>query len=278
VTGRVKWQATITLSALVLAAGATAAYLGATREVDKPIDSVALGGLVHARVVLPPGYDSSDRRYPVVYFLHGLPATGTSYQGNDWLIDALQKAGSAILVLPQGARDADTDPEYLDWGKNREWATYVSTELPRYVDAHFRTIPKRSARALVGISAGGYGAMMLGLNHLATFSVIESWSGYFHPTDPTGTRALNRGGHAVVHSLILQLWRELQHLPAFIGFYVGSSDERFRAENEQLDRELRVAGVLHTFAVYPGAHMTSLWQRHATAWLRLALNRLAKPT
>jgi enterochelin esterase-like enzyme len=277
VTRRLKWQATIAVSALVVAAGATAAYLNATREVDKPIDSVALGGLAHARVVLPPGYDSSNRRYPVVYFLHGLPATSTSYQGNDWLIDALEQAGRAILVMPQGARNADTDPEYLDWGKNRRWATYVSTELPRYVDAHFRTIPKRSARALVGISAGGYGAMMLGLNHLATFSVIESWSGYFHPTDPTGTRALDRGGQAVVHSLIPQLRRELKRLPAFIGFYVGSGDDRFRAENQQLDRELRAAGVLHTFAVYPGAHMTSLWQRHATTWLRLALDRLAKP-
>ena len=277
-TRRVKWQATITLSALVVAAGATAAYLSATREVDRPIDSVALGGLVHARVVLPPGYDSSKQRYPVVYFLHGLPATSTSYQGNDWLIDALEQSGPAILVMPQGARDADTDPEYLDWGKNRRWATYVSTELPRYVDAHFRTIPKRSARAIVGISAGGYGAMMLGLNHLATFSVIESWSGYFHPTDPTGTRALNRGGEAVVQSLIPQLKRELPSRPTFVGFYVGNGDLRFRAENVQLDSELRAAGVPHTFDVYPGAHMTTLWQRHATTWLTLALHRLAKPS
>jgi S-formylglutathione hydrolase FrmB len=276
--GRLKWQATIAVSALVVAAGATAAYLSATREVDRPIDSVALGGLVHARVVLPPGYDSSTRRYPVIYFLHGLPATSTSYQGNDWLIDALEQGGRAILVMPQGARDADSDPEYLDWGKNREWATYVSTELPRYVDKHFRTIPKRSGRAIVGISAGGYGAMMLGLNHLGTFSVIESWSGYFHPTDPTGTRALNRGGQAVVHSLIPTLKRDLPRLPTFVGFYVGSGDDRFRTENVELDRELRAAGVLHAFAVYDGAHETSLWQRHATAWLGLALNRLAKPT
>jgi S-formylglutathione hydrolase FrmB len=182
------------LSALVVAAGATAAYLSATRELDRGIRSVALGGRVHARVVLPPGYDASPRRrYPVVYFLHGLPATSSSYEGNDWLIDAFEQAGRAILVMPQGARDEDTDPEYLDWGKDRKWATYVSTELPRYVDSHFRTIDGRSGRAIVGISAGGYGAMMLGLNHLDTYSVIESWSGYFHPTDPTGTRALDRG-------------------------------------------------------------------------------------
>ncbi len=259
-----------------MAGGATAAYLSATREVDRPIASVALGGEVHARVVLPPGYDSSTRRYPVVYFLHGLPATSTSYQGNDWLIDALEQAGRAILVMPQGARDADSDPEYLDWGKNRKWATYVSTELPRYVDAHFRTIPRRSARAIVGISAGGYGAMMLGLNHLDTYAVIESWSGYFHPTDPTGTRALDRGPLSVVHRLIPQLRRDRLRRPTFVGFYVGHGDVRFRTENEQLDRELRAAGVGHEFAVYRGAHETSLWQRHATAWLRLALHHLAR--
>jgi S-formylglutathione hydrolase FrmB len=278
VTRRVKWQATIIFGALVVAAGATAAYLAATREVDRPIDSVALGGLVHARVVLPPGYDSSSRRYPVVYFLHGLPATSTSYQGNDWLIDALEQAGPAILVMPQGARDEDADPEYLDWGKNRKWATYVSTELPRYVDAHFRTIGKRSARAIVGISAGGYGSMMLGLNHLGTFSVIESWSGYFHPTDRTGTRALARGGTAVVNTLVPRLRLELAHLPTFIGFYVGTGDARFRADNVALDRELRVARVPHRFELYAGAHMTALWQRHARAWLGLALHRLAKPS
>jgi S-formylglutathione hydrolase FrmB len=274
----VRWQAAITLGALLVAAGATAAYLSATREVDRPIDSVALGGLVHARVVLPAGYDSSTRRYPVVYFLHGLPATSTSYRGNDWLIDALEQAGPAILVMPQGARDEDTDPEYLDWGKNRKWATYVSTELPRYVDARFRTIAKRSARAIVGISAGGYGAMMLGLNHLGTFSVIESWSGYFQPTDPTGTRALDRRGTAVVDTLVPRLRLELAHLPGFVGFYVGTGDARFRAENVALDRELRVARVPHAFQLYAGGHMTALWQRHAEAWLQLALHRLAKPS
>lgn len=273
---RYSWQATIALGALVVAAGATAAYLSSTRDLDRGITSVALGGRVHTRVVLPAGYDSFPRRrYPVVYFLHGLPATSLSYEGNDWLIDALERAGRAILVMPQGARNEDTDPEYLDWGKNRRWATYVSTELPRYVDAHFRTIANRSGRAIVGVSAGGYGAMMLGLNHLDTYAVIESWSGYFHPTDPTGTQALDRGPPAVVRRLIPQLRRDRLRRPTFVGFYVGNGDTRFRSENMRLDRDLRAAGVPHLFTVYRGAHETSLWRRHATAWLRLALAHLA---
>ena len=278
-TRRFSWQAAIALVALVGAAGAAAAYLSASRDLDRGITSNALAGRVHARVILPAGYREHPlRRYPVVYFLHGLPASGSAYQGNDWLLDAMQQAGPAILVIPQGARDTDTDPEYLDWGVGRNWMTYVSTEVPNYVDAHFRTIANRDGRAIVGLSAGGYGATVIGLNHLARFSVIESWSGYFHPTDPTGTRALARGPHAVAHRLIPQLHASQKSRPTLLAFYVGRSDLRFRDENVLFDRELTAAHVPHRFALYPGAHTTTLWQRHATAWLSLALRHLARPS
>ena len=59
------------------------------------------------------------------------------------------------------------------------------------MDTHYRTIASRRARALVGVSAGGYGAVLLALHHLETYSVVESWSGYFHPTDPDGTSPLD---------------------------------------------------------------------------------------
>jgi putative tributyrin esterase len=264
--------------ALCGVAAAAAALLREARTVDDGFISVAVGGPVHARVLLPATYDDlPHRRYPVVYFLHGLPGSSSSYQGNTWLEQALQNAGPAILVLPQGARDADSDPEYLDWGKGRNWATYVSTELVRHIDSRFRTIANRSGRAIVGLSAGGYGATILGLNHLDRFSVIESWSGYFHPTDPTGTKALARGPLAIAHRLIPQLKRDQQRRPTFFGFYVGRSDERFEAENVQLAHELTAAKVRYTFELYSGAHETTLWQQHAVQWLGLALHHLAAP-
>lgn len=264
--------------ALLSSSGAAAAHLQGSREVDVEIVSTALKGRVHARVVLPATYDDDNRRYPVVYFLHGLPAGATSYLGNSWLISALEQAGQAILVIPQGARDDDTDPEYLDWGPGRDWETYVADEVPRYVDAHFRTIRSRAGRAIIGVSAGGYGATILGLHHLDSFSVIESWSGYFHPTDPTGTRTLPRESAANAHTLIEQLRASQRRQPTFLGFYVGRSDNRFRAENMQFDRELSSAGVRHVFEVYSGAHAVSLWSAHASRWLGLALEELAKPT
>jgi S-formylglutathione hydrolase FrmB len=267
----------IALVVLAAAAAAGAAILHESRDLDERIRSVALNGTVHARVVLPPGYSDSARRYPVVYFLHGLPANAAAYRGNHWLIDDLERAGPAILVIPQGARVGDRDPEYLNWGVGRNWETYVATEVPRYVDAHFRTIRSRSARAIVGVSAGGYGAMILGLHHLAEFSVIESWSGYFHPTDPTGTVSLPREPAASARNLVGDLRSDERQEPTFIGFYVGRGDARFRSDNVRFDVELNAARVAHTFALYPGAHSTSLWNAHGTAWLGLALRHLSSP-
>jgi S-formylglutathione hydrolase FrmB len=264
--------------ALVFVAGAGAVVLRESRDLDEKITSVALQGSVHARVVLPAGYETSGERYPVVYFLHGLPADALAYRGNTWVINALEQAGPAILVIPQGARGDDDDSEYLNWGAGRGWETYIAEELPRYIDSHFRTISSRTGRAIIGLSAGGYGATILGFHHLGSYSVIESWSGYFHPTDPTGTVALPRGPSASAHTFVQQVKVDEQHRSTFLAFYVGNGDTRFRAENVQFDRELRAAGVPHVFDVYAGGHQTNLWQAHAVTWLRMALGHLTRPS
>jgi S-formylglutathione hydrolase FrmB len=262
------------IGAAVLVPGSSA------RAVDLSFASPALAGRMHVLVVLPDGYGTSGKRYPVVYFLHGLPAGPTAYAGSRWLgrtFRALHR--DAILVEPQGARSGDTDPEYLDWGSGRDWETYVARDLPAWVDAHFRTIPTRAGRAIVGLSAGGYGASLVGFDNLDRFSVVESWSGYFHPTDPTGRQPLDRGSAAKnaaanVHDLVRDDVAA-RRLPTFFGFYVGRGDTRFRAENVELNRELDRAHVAHTYAVYPGGHTTALWQAHAAYWLGMALNHLA---
>jgi putative tributyrin esterase len=131
---------------------------------------------------------------------------------------------------------------------------------------------------LIGLSAGGYEAVLLALHHLDSFAVIESWSGYFHPTNPAGNAPLDLGStranrRASAHSVVPLLRRAFQRRPTF-AFYVGR-DARFRAEYERLHRELSAARVPHVFELYPGAHEQSLWQGHARRWLRLALKHLA---
>lgn len=270
-------RSTLVLLVAALAAAVAAATASAhqMRPVAVSFRSVALHGPIHATVLLPADYATSGKRYPVVYFLHGLPASPTAYESAGWLGRALASQDrEAILVHPQGARAGDADPEYLNWGPGRNWETYLTRELPAYVDAHFRTIPTRGGRALIGLSAGGYGAVALGFRHVDRFSVIESWSGYFHPTDPTGTKPLAAPPGSNVHDLVADFRAYQKRHPTFLGFYVGDGDRRFRAENEALNRELDAAHVPHVFQIVSGGHENAVWAGHAAAWLHLAVVRL----
>jgi enterochelin esterase-like enzyme len=266
---------------VAVAAAESAESSQAGRDIDTSFRSKALRATLHFDVYLPPDYDASGKRYPVVYFLHGLPSSESAYKEIGFLEQALDTSPRrAILVAPQGARAGEADPEYLDRGPGMQWETAIAQELPRVIDSRYRTIPSRTGRALIGLSAGGYGAMHLGLEHLHDFSVVQSWSGYFHPTDPTGTRLLDLGSddentRANVHVQLQRSRKLLQAMPTLIAFYVGRDDTRFVAENQQLNQELTRGGVPHVFRIYPGGHEATLWQRYAPAWLRLALVRLA---
>jgi enterochelin esterase-like enzyme len=256
----------------------------AARQQDTDVVSHAIGGRLHYIAYLPQNYGQDARRYPVVYLLQGLPGGANAYRGVRYVEQALDATGQpAILIAPQGSSATNTDPEYLDTGPGSRWDTAITIDLVKAVDARYRTIPSRTGRALVGVSAGGYGAMHLALSHLDLFGAVESWSGYFHPTDPSGTKALDVGSAAAnaaadVHRQFAVEHRTLKALKPFIAFYVGRDDTRFRAENEQLNQELSHAGIPHVFRLYPGGHDQKLWQTYAIPWLALALAHLDPPT
>jgi enterochelin esterase-like enzyme len=252
------------------------------RTVDGQFRSAALGGITHYSVYLPAGYGSGRKRYPVIYFLHGLPAADAEYRS-----DRIVKIGKAaearrhpsIVIGAQGARAGDSDPEWHDWGAGRNWETATSDELVGYVDSHFRTIRDRRARALIGVSAGGYGATMIAVHHPGLYSVAQSWSGYFHATDPDGSAPLELGSiekdqEASAHTYVLRQ-KELsrRYGPLTFGFYVGDADS-FLPENEQLHQELVAAGVWHLYARYPGAHTPQFWDEHQAVWVADAVDAL----
>ncbi|MEA2214350.1 MAG: hypothetical protein QOF83_4298 [Solirubrobacteraceae bacterium] len=242
--------------------------------------SPALGGRLPAMVYLPAGYTGGAASYPVIYFLHGLPANPTSYQANAFVASAVPSGRrAAIVVAPQGARAANSDREYLNWSASEDWPQAISRDLTSCIDKRYRTIRRRSGRALIGLSAGGYGAFNVGLRALRTFGAVESWSGYFAATDPAGDRVLELGSKQADDDARVPsgggLAAALKHYPALLAFYVGDQDSRFLAMNRQYDAALNISGVHHVFAVYPGGHTLALWSSQATHWLAMALASLA---
>lgn len=245
--------------------------------------SKALHGRINYAVWLPRDYRRSRRRYPVVYLLHGLPDTGRAFRDSRVadIGTIAQRAGRPVIVVaPQGARRSDTDAEWRDWGPGRNWETATAVELVKAIDSRFRTIADRRDRALIGISAGGYGATLTALHHPETYSVIESWSGYFQPTDPDGQNVLDLGSaqrnlQASAHAFVPCLARMVpSDRPKLIGFFVGDQDTRFLDENRRLDAELTAASVPHRFAVYPGAHDDTFWDAHERDWLMAGVRLL----
>ncbi len=268
-------------------APAIAPAAGVTTTTPSPVSSVSiscaspsLGGTLPAIVYLPAGYATGTQRYPVVYFLHGLPANPGTYTEDGFVAGALAGAHErAIVVAPQGARSAGSDREYLDWGPTENWPAAIATDLTACIDHRFRTIADRDGRLLAGLSAGGFGAFNIGLRNLAVFGAVESWSGYFVATDPSGLHVLTlpsptaQAAATVLRGAALRA--ALTASPTLIAFYVGDQDSRFLAMNRQFDAELTASGIAHTFSVYPGGHSETLWHAQAPRWLSLALGYLA---
>ncbi|HNM25267.1 MAG TPA: alpha/beta hydrolase-fold protein [Saprospiraceae bacterium] len=148
-------------------------------------------------VYTPPGYDpNGEKRYPVVYLLHGLPLSDSTFispeawagmnevadfrpEGFTAWIDTLiaqQAIAPMILVMPE-TKTLYGFCFYTNSVLQGNYEDYITQDLVGYIDANFKTISTRDGRAVIGHSQGGYGAMRMGLLHADVFSVVASHSG-----------------------------------------------------------------------------------------------------
>ena len=140
-------------------------------------------------VYLPPGYDISDKRYPVVYVLHGYLQDATSYvltvpTAEDSLI-AKGEAREMIVVFADGSNRLGGSM-YLSSPTIGDYETYITKELVSQIDLQYRTLPGRESRGITGCSMGGDGAAHLALKYPDVFSVAAPVSGtYDWKADPS---------------------------------------------------------------------------------------------
>jgi enterochelin esterase-like enzyme len=261
------------------------AYVTQQGHVERvSVTSAALGGRTQPiYVYLPPGYDRNpERRYPVLYLLHGFPGRPLAFMltvragvVEDELF-AKRLARPMILVMPYGSTGTFTDKEWADGATPGEgWATFVSRDVVRAVDSRFRTIPRAADRAIGGLSEGGYGAINIALHRPREFGVVESWSGY--------ERAAHNHSVFGKHLRLLAQNSPLEYLPhvarrlrragTYFWFYSGI-DDPLRKQNRAFARELSRERIPHRYEALPGGHNWALWRGNAQASLLAASRRL----
>jgi len=145
-------------------------------------------------VYLPPSYATEkSRRYPVLYFLHGYGAKPELY----WKMmtvpetaDKLMGDGTVhefILVFPDAHTIYDGSM-YSNSPTTGDWETYITRDLVKYVDTHYRTIANRDSRGLAGHSMGGYGTLRIGMKYPEVYSSIYAMSSCCLMNDPSARR------------------------------------------------------------------------------------------
>ncbi|OFV88176.1 MAG: hypothetical protein A2V74_06455 [Acidobacteria bacterium RBG_16_70_10] len=254
------------LATAALLACADAAATAAVRYAS--FRSPSLGRQVSYAVDVPPAYDGNDRRYGVVYALHGLFESHTFWErrglaaalarmretgGGDFLVVAVDGGRSFFVNVPVGA--------YED---------LVTKDLIAHVESTYRVAPGRSHRALLGVSMGGYAALRIAFKDPALFAAVATHSAMLIEQVPTPEQGAGRWHMDAFHAVFgdpidAALWAENDPLawartadpktaPA-LSFDCGAQDRYgFAAGHRELDRILSGRGVAHRFELPPGDH------------------------
>jgi S-formylglutathione hydrolase FrmB len=128
-------------------------------------------------VVLPKGYATAKaRRYPVVYALHGYSIGARQWTGEIHVPQGIANADTRgardmIFVFPD-SKTAHNGSMYSSSVTTGDFETFISRDLVAYIDSHYRTLPRRESRGLVGHSMGGYGASRIGMKHADVFGAL----------------------------------------------------------------------------------------------------------
>lgn len=131
-------------------------------------------------VYLPPGYDTSTKRYPVVYVLHWFTGNARQWLGSlpnamDWAIDK-GEVKDTILVFPDASNKLGGSM-YMTSPTIGDYETYITKELVAKVDSTYRTLANRDSRGIMGCSMGGLGTLHLALKYPEVYGVAVAMSG-----------------------------------------------------------------------------------------------------
>lgn len=280
---------------LLLACAVVPAILGhaqmvhaAGRAECRSLPSKALSRNVSYCLLLPPSYDADKmRRYPVLYFLHGLGENAETLidSGGVNLIDDLRERGQLgefVIAIPDGDRSF-----YINSRDGRVlYEDFLMREFMPFIEGHYRIRAERRYRGVSGVSMGGYGALRLALRYPEMFGSVSAHSAALVEKLPAAR--ISASQEAVLSRVLgtafgtppdrafwdrnnpFTLARDAPRLHGLrIYFDCGTEDDYGFNTGAKAFHELLVSrGIPHEFHLYPGRHDWIYAAQHFAASLQ----------
>jgi S-formylglutathione hydrolase FrmB len=132
-------------------------------------------------IYLPPDYDKSSDRYPVIYYLHGFTWSDSLQIADDKFDQLLDKAIATGKIKPMIVVMPDHHTKYrgsfyTNSPLGGNWADFTAIDLVAYIDKNYRTISDNNSRGIAGHSMGGHGAIKIGMLYPDVFSSVYALS------------------------------------------------------------------------------------------------------
>ena len=237
-------------------------------------DSPALGLERRMTVYTPAGYETSGKRYPVLYLLHGMGgdeeawiSLGRTAQILDNLI-AQGKAKPMIVVMPNGNASQEAAPGESSRGmvpptmqlpKTME-GSYEQAfhEIVKFIDKNYRTIKSKSGRAIAGLSMGGFHSLHISKQYPDMFNYIGLFSAAIMPNKEVSS--------PIYENMEGKLKVQFDKNPALYWIAIGKTDFLYKA-NEEYRKLLDEKGYKYTYYESDEGHIWKNWRIYLTEFV-----------
>ena len=213
-------------------------------------------------ITICPDKAMAGEKCPVLYLLHGYGGNAGTWLGIKPELPRIADKEVIIFVCPDGKNswywDSPENPAY-------RYETFVTSELVKYTDGNYATIPDRKARAISGLSMGGHGALWSAIRHKDVFGAAGSMSGgvdirpfpqNWEMNKQLGEFAANKASWDA-HTVVNQLDKIVNGDLALI-IDCGEADF-FLEVNKDLHNRLLARKIDHDFITRPGGHTGTYW-------------------
>ena len=237
-------------------------------------DSPALGLERRMTVYTPAGYETSGKRYPVLYLLHGMGgdeeawiSLGRTAQILDNLI-AQGKAKPMIVVMPNGNASQEAAPGESSRGmvpptmqlpKTMEGSyEQAFPEIVKFIDKNYRTIKSKSGRAIAGLSMGGFHSLHISKQYPDMFNYIGLFSAAIMPNKEVSS--------PIYENMEGKLKVQFDKNPALYWIAIGKTDFLYKA-NGEYRKLLDEKGYKYTYYESDEGHIWKNWRIYLTEFV-----------